>query len=131
MKQTEVEVHIPSSLENLSVVRAMIRTYLQNHHIAEGDVVQLLSVVDELATNAIEHAYQNKLGEVIINIEKDGSKVRLFVEDSGSGYDDKKVSKEEGGIGLILARKLVDILKNKKKEQGTVFRIEKEVREAI
>ena len=109
----------------------MIRTYLQNHHIAEGDVVQLLSVVDELATNAIEHAYQNKLGEVIINIEKDGSKVRLFVEDSGSGYDDKKVSKEEGGIGLILARKLVDIFEIIKKEQGTVFRIEKEVREAM
>lgn len=131
MKQTEVEVHIPSSLENLSVVRAMIRTYLQNHHIAEGDVVQLLSVVDELATNAIEHAYQNQLGEVIINIEKEGSKIRLFVEDSGAGYDDKKVSKEEGGIGLILARKLVDIFEIIKKEQGTVFRIEKEVKEVI
>ncbi len=131
MKQTEVEVHIPSSLENLSVVRAMIRVYLQNHHIVEGDIVQLLSVVDELATNAIEHAYQNQLGEVIINIEKEGSKIRLFVEDNGLGYNDKKASKEEGGMGLILARKLVDILEIVRKEQGTVFRIEKEVREVI
>lgn len=126
-----MEVHIPSSLENLSVVRAMIRTYLKNHHIEEGDAVQLLSVVDELATNAIEHAYHNKQGEVIIHIEKIGTKVKIFVEDHGSGYDARKISKEEGGIGLVLARKLVDMLEIIKKEQGTVFKIEKEVREAI
>lgn len=126
-----MEVHIPSSLENLSFARSMVRTYLQNHRIEEGDTVQLLSVVDELATNAIEHAYQNQQGEVIINIQKEGNKIKIFVEDHGVGYDDRKGSKEEGGIGLILARKLVDMFEIVRKEQGTVFKIEKEVREAI
>lgn len=126
-----MEVHIPSTLENLSVVRAMVRTYLKNHKIAEEDIVHLISVVDELATNAIEHAYQDCLGEVIINIYKEEGKIYLFVEDYGTGYDNTKESKEEGGLGLVLAQKMVDLFEIIKKERGTVFKIEKRVREAI
>lgn len=35
----------------------MIRIYLKAHKVDETDEVQLLSIVDELATNAIEHGY--------------------------------------------------------------------------
>ena len=55
MKLNEVKITVPSSLENLSLIRAMVKTYLELHQVSQRDVFQLLSVVDELSTNVVEH----------------------------------------------------------------------------
>ena len=123
-----IKIFIPSFLGSLSTVRAMVRVYLREHNISELDEVQILSVVDELTTNAIEHAYSYSEGEieVILNIYKET--VFLTVEDFGKGYDEGLDSKEDGGFGLSIARKLVDDFKIEKKEKGTIFRVEKKIR---
>ena len=61
-----IKIFIPSFLSSLSTVRAMVRVYLREHHISELDEIQILSVVDELTTNAVEHAYSNDKGEIEI-----------------------------------------------------------------
>ena len=123
-----IKIFIPSFLGSLSTVRAMVRVYLRAHNISELDEVQILSVVDELTTNAIEHAYSYSEGEieVVLNIYKET--VFLTVEDFGKGYDEGLDSKEDGGFGLSIARKLVDDFKIEKKEKGTIFRVEKKLR---
>ena len=123
-----IKIFIPSFLSSLSTVRAMVRVYLREHNISELDEVQILSVVDELTTNAIEHAYSYSEGEieVVLNIYKET--VFLTVEDFGKGYDEGLDSKEDGGFGLSIARKLVDDFKIEKKEKGTIFRVEKKIR---
>ena len=123
-----IKIFIPSFLGSLSTVRAMVRVYLREHNISELDEVQILSVVDELTTNAIEHAYSYSEGEieVVLNIYKET--VFLTVEDFGKGYDEGLDSKEDGGFGLSIARKLVDDFKIEKKEKGTIFRVEKKLR---
>ena len=124
----KIKIFIPSFLGSLSTVRAMVRVYLREHNISELDEVQILSVVDELTTNAIEHAYSYSEGEieVVLNIYKET--VFLTVEDFGKGYDEGLDSKEDGGFGLSIARKLVDDFKIEKKEKGTIFRVEKKIR---
>ena len=124
----KIKIFIPSFLRSLSTVRAMVRVYLREHNISELDEVQILSVVDELTTNAIEHAYSYSEGEieVVLNIYKET--VFLTVEDFGKGYDEGLDSKEDGGFGLSIARKLVDHFRIEKKEKGTIFRIEKKIR---
>ena len=123
-----IKIFIPSFLGSLSTVRAMVRVYLREHNISELDEVQILSVVDELTTNAIEHAYSYSEGEieVVLNIYKET--VFLTVEDFGKGYDESLDSKEDGGFGLSIAKKLVDNFKIEKKEKGTIFRVEKKIR---
>ena len=123
-----IKIFIPSFLGSLSTIRAMVRVYLREHNISELDEVQILSVVDELTTNAIEHAYSYSEGEieVILNIYKET--VFLTVEDFGKGYDENLDSKEDGGFGLSIARKLVDDFRIEKKEKGTIFRVEKKIR---
>ena len=123
-----IKIFIPSFLGSLSTVRAMVRVYLREHNISELDEVQILSVVDELTTNAIEHAYSYSEGEieVVLNIYKET--VFLTVEDFGKGYDESLDSKEDGGFGLSIARKLVDDFRIEKKEKGTIFRVEKKIR---
>ncbi|MGL4253622.1 MAG: ATP-binding protein [Fusobacteriaceae bacterium] len=129
-KKNEIKINIPSSLENLSLIRALVKTYLDIHHIESKDVFQLLSAVDELATNVVEHGYQYQNGDIIIEIQKDNDVIHLVVEDNGLGFDEKKKSKEEGGMGLFLAKAIADDFRIEKKINGTIFKIEKKVREA-
>lgn len=130
--KNRIKICIPSYLENLAIIRAMIRVYLQEHNINETDTVQILSVVDELATNAIEHGYgYSDRGEVKIVLNIFEKTIFLTVEDSGKGYEINHGSKEDGGLGLCIVKKLVDVFKIEKKTKGTIFKIEKRLREAV
>lgn len=122
---------IPSSLENLSLIRALVKTYLEVQHINEKDIFQLLSVVDELSTNVVEHGYKYKPGDIILEIQKSNDIIQLIVEDNGIGFDEEKLSKEEGGMGLYIARAIADNFKIEKKINGTLFKIEKRIKEAV
>lgn len=122
---------IPSSLENLSLIRALVKTYLELQHINEKDVFQLLSVVDELSTNVVEHGYKYKPGDIILEIQRSNDVIQLVVEDNGIGFDEEKLSKEEGGMGLYIARAIADNFKIEKKLNGTLFKIEKKIKEVI
>lgn len=126
-----IRMSIPSSLENLSLIRALIKTYLEVQHINEKDIFQLLSVVDELSTNVVEHGYKYKPGDIILEIQKSNDIIQLIVEDNGIGFDEEKLSKEEGGMGLYIARAIADNFKIEKKLNGTLFKIEKRIKEAV
>ncbi|MDO4691108.1 MAG: ATP-binding protein [Fusobacterium sp.] len=134
MKKTKnkIKICIPSYLENLTIARAMVRVYLKGHNINETDTVQLLAVLDELATNAIEHGYgYSDRGEIKIVLNIFEKTVFLTVEDNGKGYEGNQDSKEDGGFGLFIVKKLVDVFKIEKKTKGTIFKIEKKLREAV
>lgn len=126
-----IRMSIPSSLENLSLIRALVKTYLEVQHINEKDMFQLLSVVDELSTNVVEHGYKYKPGDIILEIQKSNDIIQLIVEDNGIGFDEEKLSKEEGGMGLYIARAIADNFKIEKKLNGTLFKIEKRIKEAV
>ena len=126
-----IRMSIPSSLENLSLIRALVKTYLEVQHINEKDIFQLLSVVDELSTNVVEHGYKYKPGDIILEIQKSNDIIQLIVEDNGIGFDEEKLSKEEGGMGLYIARAIADNFKIEKKFNGTLFKIEKRIKEAV
>ncbi|MFA6708665.1 MAG: ATP-binding protein [Fusobacterium sp.] len=129
MKNNEIKLLVSSALENLSVIRSLIKTYLNLHNIEERNIMEILTIVDELATNVVEHGYQYQPGELIITVEKDNNIIRLVVEDNGIGFDDKKLSKEEGGMGLKIAKKMSDNFKIEKKLNGTKFKVEKKIKE--
>ena len=99
-----IKMTIPSSLENLSLIRALVKTYLELQHINEKDVFQLLSVVDELSTNVVEHGYKYKPGDIILEIQRSNDVIQLVVEDNGVGFDEEKLSKEEGGNGAVYSK---------------------------
>ncbi len=103
---------------------------MESQKLQEQDILKLLSVIDELATNVVEHAYRYETGETTIYLCKEGNVVRLSVEDYGHGFDEKGVSKAEGGMGLFIVKGMVDKFEIEKKEKGTKFNVLKEVKEA-
>lgn len=127
----DIKLFVPSSLENLSIIRAMIRAYLEHFKVKKDDIMKLISIVDELATNVIEHAYQYEIGDIIIEIDKVEDVIYLSVEDKGTGFDEKKKSKTEGGLGIILVKAISDKFKIEKKDHGTKIKIEKIIREDV
>ena len=129
LKKNEIKILLSSALENLSVIRTLIRTYLTLHKVEERNIMEILTITDELATNVVEHGYQYQPGELIITIEKEGSVIKLVVEDNGVGFDESKMSKEEGGMGLRIARSMSDSFKIEKKVNGTKFKVEKKIKE--
>lgn len=129
LKKNEIKILLSSALENLSVIRTLIRTYLKLHKVEERNIMEILTITDELATNVVEHGYQYQPGDLIISMEKEGNLIRLVVEDNGVGFDDSKMSKEEGGMGLRIARKMADSFKIEKKVNGTKFKVEKKIKE--
>lgn len=129
LNKNEIKILLSSALENLSVIRTLIRTYLTLHKVEERNIMEILTITDELATNVVEHGYQYQPGELIITIEKDGSIIKLVVEDNGVGFDESKMSKEEGGMGLRIARSMSDSFKIEKKLNGTKFKVEKKIKE--
>ena len=100
MEKYRISLIVPSSLENLALLRALAKTYLQAENVSEKEVFQLLLVLDELATNAIEHAYEYSGDqEVKVSMDIQNGAVYICVEDFGFGFKKEGCSKEEGGMG--------------------------------
>lgn len=129
LSKNEIKILLSSALENLQVVRALVKTYLTLHGVGKRNIMEILTITDELATNVVEHGYQYKTGELIVNLRKEDNIIKLVVEDNGVGFHDDKVSKEEGGMGLHIARKMSDSFEIVKKVKGTKFEVVKKLKE--
>lgn len=88
-------------------------------------------MVDELIINVVEYVYSYDKGEIEIVLNFYKKIIFLIVEDFGKGYDESLDSKEDGGFGLLIVRKLVDVFKIEKKIKGIVFKVEKRIKEVV
>lgn len=52
-------------------------------------------LVNELATNAIKHAFPNGAGNIVLSVEKAGDEIMLSVSDNGIGMQDKERDPEK------------------------------------
>lgn len=119
-----IVLKVPSSLKLMSLVRNTVKHYLEIENVSDRDIFQILSVVDELATNAVEHGYNyGEKNSLIVKVLKEEKKVTMEVEDFGIGFQGEGNSKEEGGMGLNIVRKIVDGIEMIKKEKGLMIRV--------
>ncbi len=122
---------VPSSLENLALLRALVKTYLLSENVSEKEMFQLLLVVDELATNAVEHGYEyDEKNRIKVSLDIREGAAYISVEDFGLGFKKEGHSKEEGGMGLVIVRNIVDSFEILEKEVGTKIRVSKVFKEA-
>jgi serine/threonine-protein kinase RsbW len=112
-------LHVPSSTENLALIREFVSLIGGQAGLNESEVANIELAVDEACANVIEHAYGNDVSkEVVVRAVFDDSELSILVEDSGRGFDPGNVVQEEleqliskhksGGLGLRLIRRLMD-----------------------
>ena len=113
-------------------VLAVIRDFVKNHAIAAGasaeEAVDLIQAVDEAATNIIIHGYQEREGEIEIEIRSHPQTVKVILRDNAPTFDPTKVPQPDinlplekrpiGGLGVHLIRHCVDEFSHCAPENG-------------
>ena len=112
-------LEVPSSTENLVLIRDFVTRIGQQAHLDEEEISNLELAVDEACANVIEHAYGlDSRQEVIIQAICDDEAVRISVIDTGKGFDPTGVTpasidtlvteRRSGGLGIRLIKALMD-----------------------
>jgi len=112
-------LEVPSSTENLVLIRDFVTRIGQQAHLDEEEISNLELAVDEACANVIEHAYGlDSRQEVIIQAICDDEAVRISVIDTGKGFDPTGVmptsidtlvtERRSGGLGIRLIKALMD-----------------------
>lgn len=113
------QLHVPSSTENLSMIRDFVGGIGQRAGMGEKEVAKLELAVDEACANVIEHAYGSEAAhEVTVKATLDAESVQIEIVDSGCGFDPRNVEqstledmirkRKSGGLGIRLIQALMD-----------------------
>ena len=113
------QLHVPSSTENLAMIRDFVGSIGQRAGMSPGDLVKLELAVDEACANVIEHAYgSDDTHEVRVKATLDPECVQIEIMDTGRGFDPSKIEevnlkelakgRKTGGLGLHLIRSVMD-----------------------
>jgi serine/threonine-protein kinase RsbW len=109
-----VELRIPAQPENLALARLALAGVGTVAATDEDVIADLKVAVTEACTNAIQHAYPDGTGYVVIRYRVGGDALEVEVEDDGGGFDPTDpgadASETDGGqgMGLMLIRELTD-----------------------
>ncbi len=115
-------LHVPSSSENLAVIRAFVNEIAKRVDLGEEEAALLAVAVDEACANVIEHAYGHDASkQVTVRAAIDDEQIRIDVIDEGNGFDpDSIVPKDprllikeraSGGLGMGLIQRIMDEVK--------------------
>jgi serine/threonine-protein kinase RsbW len=140
--ERKFKLQVPSSTENLALIREFVTTVGKQARMSDDDVSKLELAVDEACANVIEHAYGHDITkEVDVRAVFDEDEVRISVIDSGRGFDPAKIDEEtveqlvaqrkSGGLGFRLIKTLMDdvsyeIIPGQKNELHMTKKIRKE-----
>jgi serine/threonine-protein kinase RsbW len=112
-------LQVPSSTENLAMIREFVSAIGEQAGFNENETLKLALAVDEACTNVIEHAYQNEeTHEVTVRVTVDEEEITFEVIDRGRGFDPTQEpplpleelvrQRRSGGLGLRLIRTIMD-----------------------
>jgi anti-sigma regulatory factor (Ser/Thr protein kinase) len=112
-------LQVPSSTENLALIREFVVGVSSQSGLDESDLPELELAVDEACANVIEHAYEHDATkDVTVRVAFDDSELRISVIDEGRGFDPGQFPdapldqllqrRKSGGLGMRLIRTLMD-----------------------
>ena len=89
MKRKNVmELRVPGLSQNESFARSVVGAFATQLNPTLEQVADIKTAVSEAVTNAIVHAYPNKIGDIRIEAELSGDTITVIVEDYGVGIKD-------------------------------------------
>lgn len=134
-------LHVPSSSENLAMIRSFVGEVTYRAHLTEEESLLLAVAVDEACANVIEHAYgHDATKQVTVRAVLDDEAIRFEVIDQGRGFDPAMIEPKDprqlvkerasGGLGMGLIRRIMDevvyhIVPGEKNELRMMKRIRK------
>jgi PAS domain S-box-containing protein len=113
-------------LENTSGIK--IEVEAEALDIDPDSAVPFGLLVNELATNAVKHAFPNGVGRVVLSVERIGDQIELIVADDGVGMKEKesaKTSEKRGSdyVAIFVRQLGGTIVSSGSGETGTIVRV--------
>lgn len=148
MVDNKMKMEIMAKLENVSVVRVAISSFVSNLNITIDELMDIKTAVSEAVTNAIEHGYEiteeEQEGEDMVVVEAtiqegERDRVQIVIRDEGIGIEDvslamtpaytSKPELEHAGMGFTIMETFMDeIIIDSTKDQGTSITLTKSLK---
>ncbi len=137
MSDNNMKLEIPSKSKNEGFVRVVVASFASQLDPTVEELADVKTAVSEAVTNCIIHAYENKIGKIVIKCLINGNKLEIVVEDNGKGIKDinkarqpfytSKPDLERSGMGFTVMETFMDELEVVSNESnGTKIRMVKE-----
>jgi serine/threonine-protein kinase RsbW len=111
-------LRVNAELTNLGAIRHFVEGNTLRLAADEDVAYSLAHAVDECATNIIEHGYRGQSGSIEIEIDRVGDNLTIVLRDHAPPFDPTGVpppdltrpleEREPGGLGIFLARQMID-----------------------
>ena len=124
------EVEMPARPEELAPLRRRLNAWLTRRGVSASDVGEIVLAVGEACNNAVEHAYDQRPGDVWISVAENDGAIRIMVEDRGSWQPDER-SDDTRGRGLSIMHTLMDTVTIETTERGTRVVLERDLRRVV
>jgi anti-sigma regulatory factor (Ser/Thr protein kinase) len=109
-----------ASPDALGPLRSTIRRWLRELGAEPDEEYAILVACSEACTNAIQHPFGARDGELVVDLDASGGEVSIAVRDTGSW---RPPSTRDGGRGLPLIEALMDSVEVDRGTTGTVVRM--------
>jgi anti-sigma regulatory factor (Ser/Thr protein kinase) len=84
---TNSQAEFEAELENLAVIRRFVENEAAKLKVDPAVVPDVLLAVTEVATNTIVHGYQEGEGKIVVEMEKEGSRLLVRLRDHAPLFD--------------------------------------------
>jgi len=119
MRKNESRLIVPSDTQYLTLIGYYISNIARLAGFSNEEVKKIELAVDEACTNVIKHAYNSDSGRhFTISTYFTEQELEIIIQDKGKPFNPQLLNKpllvdksKEGGMGLILIRKIMDKVK--------------------
>ena len=135
--KNNIEIKFKAIAENEAFARNVIASFILPLNPSLNEMEDIKTATNEAVTNAIVHAYPDKVGTVTMKLATEGSKVHISVIDNGIGIKDidramtpfytSKPNEERSGMGFTVMESFMDKLEVVNGKEGVTVNMMKEI----
>ncbi len=139
MHEGSITIRLPAEVREIERLNRLVRQFGELHEIPSRALYAVNLALDEVVTNVVLYGFETSAGqEVAVRVETTGDDLRSEVVDAGREFNplnapvpDLTVALEEralGGLGIHLARSLMDRVEYRRDGAKNVLTMRKRIR---
>lgn len=131
---------VKSDLCEIEKIRSFLKEALAEFTISEEDFYLIELALLEMCINIIRYAYPDSQGEIFLKIWPEEGKIFFEIRDWGVPFDPRDIQEPDvhkmiskgktGGLGIMLARRLMDDFKYTREDNQNVLVMHKKIEES-
>ncbi|MBQ7253995.1 MAG: SpoIIE family protein phosphatase [Bacteroidales bacterium] len=129
---------LKNDVKEIARLGDFIKSFLSRLHLEPKTAANIRLALEEIVVNAVSYAYpEGTEGEITVEASSDCSKAVFTVTDNGQPFDPTKVESADisvdienrpiGGLGLLLARKIMDSIEYQRNGSRNVLTLSKNI----